>query len=62
MDKKTILMIIAIVILMILIVDKHNNLEEKPPVVVRGVNEYVNKEITDRTMASIYFNQFIDMV
>ena len=62
MDKKTIVMIIIVIILLVLILIKRDNQEEKPPTLVAGVNEYINKEITDRTMSSIYFNQFIDMM
>ncbi len=62
MDKKTIVMVIIIIILLVLVVLKHDNQEATPPTLVAGVNEYISKDITDRTMSSIYFNQFIDMM
>ena len=62
MNGKTTILIVIIIVLSVLIVYRHENQEEKPPILVKGVNEYVNKEITDRTLASTYFNQFIDMM
>ncbi len=62
MNWKTTSLIVIIVILSVLIVYKHQHLEENLPIAVEGVNTYVDKEVTDRTMATVYFNQFNNML
>ena len=62
MNGKTTILIVIIIVLSVLIVYRYENQEEKPPIAIEGVNTYVDKEVTDRTMASVYFNQFNNML
>lgn len=62
MNGKTTILIVIIIVLSVLIVYRHENQEEKPPIAIEGVNTYVDKEVTDRTMASVYFTQFNNML
>ena len=62
MNGKTTILIVIIIVLSVLIVYRYENQEEKPPIAIEGVNTYVDKEVTDRTMASVYFTQFNNML
>lgn len=59
MNKKIVGISFLIITLSIIIIYKYLNQDVPAPKFEAGVNEYVYKEVTDRTMVSVYFNNYI---